>query len=99
MVLVVTWLLGAAVWTGEALVFDHLDQAQIWLAVYLSSAGLVAFKQRELGDFSPASAFVYPIFVLLFVLVSTLVLIDAARGKPITWRGRKIDLSNPKDET
>lgn len=99
MMFVVTWLLGVAVWTGEALFLNHIEQAQIWLAVYLGSAGLVAFKQREVGDFSPASAFVYPIFVLLFILVSMLVLVDAARGKPITWRGREINLSKHRDVT
>jgi len=96
MFVVVTWLLGVAVWACEALILQHPAQAITWTAIYGATAALVAIKQREVGDFSATSALAYPIFVLLFIWVSVLVLFDAVRQKPVVWRGREINLDGQR---
>jgi len=93
MLAVIGWMLGVLFWGVEALFLEEFALAAFWGSMYLVTACLVAIKQRVLGDFSWTSALTYPVFMLLFVLVSTAVLIDAARRKPVTWRGREIHLS------
>ena len=68
--------------------------ALVWTCAYLATAGLVAFKQRELGDFSVPSALAYPVFTLLFIGVSMLVACDAILRRPVMWRGRKISMGS-----
>jgi hypothetical protein len=59
-----------------------------WAAVYLATAVEIARRQRSLGAFPLWSGLLYPAFVLMFVLVTALALIDRWRGATVIWRGR-----------
>lgn len=86
--LVIGWLLGSPLWFCEALLHETASEAAGWAALYLLTVGLVAREQRHYGRFSLASAFVYPLFVLVFVAVTLASAWDALTKKPVTWRGR-----------
>lgn len=86
--LVIGWLLGVPLWLVQALSSGALGWAVGWAFVYLATALVIAREQRRYGNFSPASALVYPLFVLVFVAVSVAAAWDALRKRPVTWRGR-----------
>jgi len=88
MTLVVAWLLGLPLWLGQALATGRLDDALLYALGYLATALLIAREQRGYGAFSRTSALAYPLFALVFVWVTAVALVDAARGRPVTWRGR-----------
>jgi 4,4'-diaponeurosporenoate glycosyltransferase len=79
--LVIAWLLGAplAVATGGGLL-----PGALWAAAVLA----IASQQRLVG-LGRASALLYPVFTLVFVGVSTWVLVAAVLGRPVVWRGRR----------
>jgi 4,4'-diaponeurosporenoate glycosyltransferase len=88
MAVVVGWLLGSPLWLCEALCTKTPAEALGWASLYLLTVGLVAREQSHYGKFSPLSAFVYPLFVLVFVAVTLASLLDALLGRPVKWRGR-----------
>jgi 4,4'-diaponeurosporenoate glycosyltransferase len=92
LVAVIGWLLGVPL----GLALAALDQAPGWAALaaaaYLGTAALVARGSRGLGAFPAWAALLFPLPVLAFALVSALAALDHARGKPVLWRGREIQL-------
>lgn len=90
MTLVMALLVGAPLCGLLELRDGHTGSALLWAGVYLLNAGLVAREQRHYGAFGAASALLYPLFTLVFALVSLRSALDALRGSPIQWRGRSI---------
>jgi glycosyltransferase involved in cell wall biosynthesis len=85
---IIGWLLGAPMAALSAAAAGLAPLALGWAAVYLATAIEVARRQRSLGAFPLWSGLLYPVFVLMFVLVTALALIDRWRGATVIWRGR-----------
>lgn len=91
--LVIGWLLGIPVWFVQAAWTGSLIWSATWVIAYLASTLLVARAQRLVGAFPAWSGLAYPLFALVFVAVTCASLLDAAFGRPVTWRGRTFELS------
>lgn len=87
-VAIIGWLLGVPMAALSAAATGQAPLALGWAAVYLATAIEVARRQRSLGAFPLWSGLLYPVFVLMFVLVTALALIDRWRGATVMWRGR-----------
>jgi glycosyltransferase involved in cell wall biosynthesis len=87
-VAIIGWLLGVPMAAFSAAAAGLAPLALGWAAVYLATAIEVARRQRSLGAFPLWSGLLYPVFVLMFVLVTALALIDRWRGATVIWRGR-----------
>jgi 4,4'-diaponeurosporenoate glycosyltransferase len=92
LVVVIGWLLGIPIWLVQACSSGAADWCLVWALAYLATALLIAREQRCAGPFPWWSALLYPLFALAFVGVTFASLFDAARGRPVTWRGRKVEL-------
>jgi hypothetical protein len=87
-VLVLGWLLDVPRWLLQACWSqNHLSMG---LAIFASALTCftIARWQRQVGAFRARDAVAYPVFTLLFVLISGLALADHILRKPVTWRGR-----------
>jgi len=89
---VLGWLLGVPLAAAAALATGHVDQALAWGAVYAATSLEVHRRQPLVMASAPsgAVAFGYPVFALLFVLISILALADRLLGRPVAWKGRSI---------
>jgi 4,4'-diaponeurosporenoate glycosyltransferase len=85
---IIGWLLGVPMAALSAAAAGVTPLALGWAAVYLATAVEIARRQRSLGAFPLWSGLLYPAFVLMFVLVTALALIDRWRGATVIWRGR-----------
>jgi glycosyltransferase involved in cell wall biosynthesis len=88
--LVIGWLLGVPLSLALAVAGGESLTAGVWLAVYAGTALEVGRRQRALGRFGATGAAFYPGFVLVFVWVSVLAMLDKLRGVPVQWRGRSV---------
>jgi len=89
---VLGWLLGVPLAAAAALATGHPGQALAWGAVYAATSLEVHRRQALVMASAPpaAVAFGYPVFALLFALISTLALADRLLGRPVSWKGRSI---------
>lgn len=92
-VMVNGWLLGIPLWMLTALLAGQWLLATAWAAAYCLTAWVISREQRNYGPFPGWTALCYPLFVLLFVMVSGSSLLDTLRGAPVMWRGRSIQLA------
>jgi 4,4'-diaponeurosporenoate glycosyltransferase len=93
--LVITYLLRLPLWCLDALASGAYGVAAFFACAYCTTAWLISREQRHYGAFHGASALLYPLPVLAFVVVSTLSLGDALLGRPVVWRGRRIEQGRP----
>lgn len=87
---VMAWLLGAPLLLLRSMASVAVPGTAAGLILYLLGAIAIARTQRWLGAFSPWSALLYPVFVVLFCLVSGLALLDRLLGANVTWKGRRL---------
>lgn len=87
---VIGWLMGAPLLLGSSLISGASAGMVVGGGLYGVAVVAVARWQREIGDFSIRSAFAYPLFVVIFALVSALALVDRARGAKVMWKGREV---------
>lgn len=92
-VMVNGWLLGIPLWMTLAVFSGQWLLVISWAAAYCLTAWVIAREQSNYGPFAGWSALCYPLFVLLFVMVSGASLFDTLRGAPVMWRGRSIQLA------
>jgi 4,4'-diaponeurosporenoate glycosyltransferase len=92
-VVVIGWWLGLPL--GVALAALHGPSLLLAIAAvaYLATALHIASASRGLGAFPAWAALAFPLPVLAFVVVSALAALDHARGIPVTWRGRQIEVA------
>lgn len=88
--LVMGWLLGAPILIIRSGLAAQWSGLATGLLLYGLAVIAVARSQAVLGAFSPRSALAYPVFALLFCWISALAVLDRARGKRPTWKGRQI---------
>lgn len=87
---VLWWLLSVPLDLTRALAASDWTSAGVLGVVYAATALDVGRRQRALGAFPAWSALVYPIFAVVFVLVTSLAAIDRLLGRPIRWKDREI---------
>ncbi len=92
-VMVNGWLLGIPLWMATSAIGGHWLLVLSWAAAYCLTAWVISREQRNYGPFPGWTALCYPLFVLLFVLVSGASFLDTLRGAPVIWRGRSIQLA------
>ncbi len=88
--LVIGWLLGIPLFVAEAAIVGANGWLLFWIAAYALTAVEVARQQRILGRFGAWSAGLYPVFVVVFAMISGLALFDRLRRAPVTWKSRTI---------
>lgn len=86
---VLGWLLGAPVLALQGLIASDPATTVVGLVAYAAAVVEVARRQRTLGDLPWWTAPLYPLFAVLFVVVSVLAALDGWRRAPIRWRGRE----------
>ncbi len=88
--LVLAWLLDTPRWLVETCLQADHTLTLLAVAAFSTSCFAIARWQRHVGSFRDRTAIAYPLFALLFVLISCLALVDRALRRPVAWKGRSI---------
>lgn len=87
---VIGWLLGVPLLAIAGVAFGQPMLILASGALYLATALEIARQQRHIGAFSVASAALYPGFVVIFIIVSSLAVFSRLRGTDVHWKGRRV---------
>ncbi len=87
---VIGWLLGAPLLLARSIIAGEVPGIVLGGALYVLAVLAVAHRQRGIGTFSIVTAPAYPIFVVVFAVVSVVALIDRLRGAAVVWKGRQV---------
>lgn len=90
MTAVIGWLLGAPLLVITAAAAGSGAGLILGLAGYTAATFAVARNQRGIGAFPVYAAPLYPVFVVVFALVTALAMIDRLRGAHVVWKGRRV---------
>lgn len=90
MVAVIGWLLGAPLLILTAAASHSAVGVVLGTVGYLAAIVAVGRRQGGIGAFGAYAAPLYPVFVLVFVLVSVLALCDRLVGAKVVWKGRRV---------
>jgi 4,4'-diaponeurosporenoate glycosyltransferase len=88
--LVLGWLFEVPRWLFQAYAAGDRPSLALATAASVVTCATIAHWQRQVGEFRARDALGYPVFALLFILISIFALIDHAFRRPVAWRGRSV---------
>lgn len=95
LVAIIGWLLGVPLSLAAAMTVGHAGATAGFAAAYLATTVELARRQRLVGRLPAWSALAFPLAVVAFVAVSAAAAFDRARGAPVRWRGRSVEVTEP----
>ena len=87
---VMGWLVGGPLFAVTAAFGGDLTGVLVGLVIYASATVAIARWQRGCGDFRAWTAPAYPLFTLVFTLISLGALFDRLRRAKVMWKGREV---------